>query len=238
MSVPQIGTIRKMRRLQHAGAYLLCLGAVILAACSGGGIPRDAVSWGNYRIQCARIKQGMYHCAVYREKERKPVLEKTFIDPSLSGMSGPDVVKKITRFDVGTIYLAGKRKLVACDIPEDARLVQSVGGRVWIACRLVDEKANVYYCTVYNSKDGSILSAGPYVVKRYGWDASTRRTQYTNVNGLTPYLDFVYYGGVSISLKNKTALMPADWIDYPDGPRAGLRVKYDGEGKVVQEEAY
>lgn len=229
-----------LTRSRRIGAFLACLGALVLCACSGdgGGIPRDAVAWGNYRIHCARIKQGMYHCAVYREKERRPVLEKTFIDPSLSGMSGPEVVKKMTRFDVGAIYLAGRRKLVACDIPEDARLVQSVDGRVWISCRLVDDKTNVYYCTAYSTRDGSVLSAGPYAVKRYGWDAAAQRMRYTNVTGPAPFLDFVYYGGVSISLKNRTALMPVDWIDFPDGPRAGLRVKYDADGKAVQEEAY
>lgn len=225
-------------RILLCGPALAAL--LFLGACSGSGgtAPEDAVPWGKYRIHCALVKQGMYHCAVYRDKEKDPVLERTFIDPSLSALPGPEVVKLITRFDEGTIYLTGKRKLVACDIPEDARLTQSMGGRVWVAFRLVDEKSNIYYCTVYGAKDGSVLSAGPYVVRRYAWDAAEKRMRYSNIKGPAPAPDPVYYGGVSISLKKKMALMPSDWIDYPDGPRAGLRVKYDAEGKIVQEEAY
>ncbi len=201
--------------------------------------PVNAALYGDHWISCSGVKYGMYHCKVYSKDEKKLIREKTYIYPGYYGAPAEAVLSKnIIRFEDDAIFLRGKKKLIASDIPEDSALVQSINGGVWINARQEKTSKNHYVCTVYNVKDGNIASSGLYALKKYYWDAVKKKSVYSEVKSAPKFLEFVYYGGVGITLKNKVVLMPAGWIEYPEGARSGLRVEYDEAGNEKKREEY
>jgi hypothetical protein len=219
--------------------FTLMVGLVMFAACSRGGLPWNAKLVGSFYLSCTEVQQGMYHCRIYARSDRQLVVEKTYVFPSFYGMPPRgDVTGRVSRYDGDVIYLWGGTKLIAGDIPDDARRVQSANGGVWVSCSLADEKQNIYSCTLYSMKDACVLASGAFVPKRFTWDAKAGRTKYQDAKEQLPSLDFVYYGGVGITLKNKQILMPAGWIDYPDKKGGGLRVQYDADGNAIVQEEY
>jgi hypothetical protein len=220
--------------------FRFLLAALLLAACSkNGSLPRTAALCGDQWISCTSIKPGMYRCRTWRAADRAPGQERIFIFPFLHGAPRDTAIAAgIARYDGETIVLKDGRKLIAADIPDDAERVASLPGGAWVSCRSVDAAAHLYACNIYAMKNGTLFASGTYVLKRYAWDPAANRVRYTPVKGPAPVWDYVYYGGIGISLNNRMVLMPVDWIDYPDSIRSGMRKKYDARGTEIAQEEY
>ncbi len=220
--------------------FCLLLGAAFLIVYSGViAFPKNAKLCGDYWVSCVGVKQGMYHCKIYSKHGKKLLSQKTYIYPFFyRTLDDVDLSSRVTQYDGDTIYFDGNRKLIACDIPEDAVRVQCINDGAWVSCKQINRKENLYTCTVYSVKDGSVMSRGNYVLKKYHWDVKARKTKYSGVKEHVQWLEMQYYGGVAISLQDNMVLMPYGWIEYPEGPRSGLRVQYNAEGKVLSEEEY
>ena len=220
---------------------LVSLALLFMAGCSKKerDIPGNAKSAGEYLVSLRIVKIGMYHAKVFDSRDKTLIDEKNYIYPvSFQGVKEADLSDKVTKYDDNTIYLEKGIKLVACEASEDAVRIQGAKGRVWVDCSLIDSKNNRYYCTIYSAKDGSVKAKGGYVLNKYYWDDKEKKSKYTRVRGRVPRLDFVYYSGIGITVKNKMLLLPDGMIDYPDGRRSGMRVVYDREGTVLREEEY
>jgi hypothetical protein len=149
-----------------------------------------------------------------------------------------ELTPKVRKYDGDTISLDDGSKLLTCEVPYQAELIQSSDGPVWLTYDPADRKRNEYSCDIYSAKNGGTVSTGEYVLKKYHWDNANNKTVYEDIKESSPFIDPSFYGGISIALKDKLALMPAGVIDYSAGPNSGLRVKYDPEGNEIQREEY
>jgi hypothetical protein len=135
---------------------------------------------------------------------------------------------------------ADGRRLNVGTIPDDAQLIQGIdtmGSRVWVSWKMDNPQAKTYRCSVYNMA-GRVISTGIYKHMKPAWDPAKGKMRYQPVQQLGKYLDCFYYGGIGISLRDKTVLMPAGSIDYPDERSGGLTVVYDGEGNKLSATQY
>ena len=199
-------------------------------------LPADAKQCGDHYLKFYSVNQGLYSCRIYG-KDKKFLKEQTYMLPYKHWRrSPPDLAYKVEKYDGDTIYLDKGAKLLACSVPPEAQMVQSVDCLVWIKYEPMDKEKNMYYCEVYSTRDGSVVSAGAYDLKKYHWDKKRNRTVFENaaepMKTLSPY----YYGGVSIALKNNMVLMPDNFIDYNTGTETGLRIKYDKAGNELERE--
>ena len=218
------------------GCFLLAL--VLFVRSSMRGFPSNAKPCDGYYISCLQVKKGMYHCKIFN-KERELVSEKTCIYPVYyTSLNEKDLSHRITKYDGDTVYFDTKRKLIVCSVPEDAERVQCLDGGAWVSCRLIDPQEKLYSCIVYSAEDGSVLSEGTYVLKKFFLDENAGKVRYTLAGSNVKSLEPVYYGGIGISMKGNMVLMPSGWIEYPQGTDSRLRVKYNSEGDVLQKEEY
>ena len=198
----------------------------------------DAKMCGDHWLKVSLVNQGIYSCQIYGEN-KKLIKKQCFMLPYKHWRRDQrELTGRIQEYDGDTISLDKGMKLLACDVPYQAELIQSVNDPVWVKYDAVDLKQNMYSCDIYSTKDGRVVSSGAYIVKKYYWDAKRNKTVYEDVKEAAQFFDLFYYGGISISLTNKLVLMPAGVVDYCTGPASGLRVKYDPEGNEIQREEY
>jgi len=201
-------------------------------------LPADSKLCGDHWLKCYMVNQGLYNLRIY-SKDKKFIKEQAFMLPyKYWRRDQKEITGKIEKYDGDTICLDKGVKLLACSVPLEAEMVRSVDGLVWVKYEPLGEEKNSFVCEVFSTKDGSLVSSGAYALKKYHWDNKKNRTVYEKVQETVKLCDLNYYGGVSICLKNKMALMPDGVIDYNTSTHAGLRVKYDKDGNEIEREEY
>ena len=201
-------------------------------------LPADAKLCGDHWLKCSMVNQGLYNCQIY-DKEKRLIKKQAFMLPYKHWRRNQDeLTVRAQNYDGDTISLDNGAKLLACDVPYQAEMIQSADGLVWVKYEAVKDEINMYTCEIYSTKDGSLISSGAYVIKKYYWNKNRNRTVYENIKEFAEPSGISYYGGISIALKNNMVLMPVDTIDYSSGPDTGLRVKYDSEGNELERYEY
>lgn len=225
--------------VKRIGILLAVTAAMVaIAVMQATKLPADARQVGEHWLKCYMVNQGLYSCRIY-SKDKRLIKTQAFMLPYRHWRRDQrELTPRVREYDGDTISLDKGMKLLSCGVPYQAELIQSVAGPVWIKYEPLREKKNLYFCEVFSTKDGSIISAGAYDLKQYRWDRSKNKTVYEDVKETTPLINVNYYGGISISLKDKLVLMPSGVIDYATGPDSGLRVKYNAEGRETASEEY
>jgi len=83
------------------------------------------------------------------------------------------------------------------------------------------EPAAFFDCSVYSDQTGSLLAEGAYILGK-----CTPDTRCEPKASLDSGLDFAYYDGVRIHLRNSYALLPDGLINYPFDDGHGKRIRY------------
>ena len=211
---------------------------IVVAILQANRPPADAKLCGDYWLKCSSVNQGLYSCRIYT-KDKKFIKNKAYMLPYKHWRRNQhELTDKVQKYDGDIISLDKGMKLVACEVPYQAEMIQSVGGLVWVTYEAIKEEENSFICKIYSTKNGSLISSGVYALKKYYWDKKAIKTVYMNIEESIQRFDLLYYGGVSISLNNKMVLMPDGAIDYSTDPYSGLMVKFDAQGSEISREEY